>query len=135
MPSTGGLMETSPGGEQTQYEGINTFQKPHAKEAGQLGDPTTYTTIASKDDLSSNKNAPNTQGITPADKIRYGQSIQEGGMGGETDSSTGEARTEGGFGGTKKVEEGEDESASKERRKMGYGGKGEKGDVSAGVGG
>tara|TARA_R110002003_G_scaffold9_41_gene781 strand:+ start:33569 stop:33769 length:201 start_codon:yes stop_codon:yes gene_type:complete len=34
---------------------------------------------------------PNTQGVTKADKIRYGQSIQEGGMGGKTTSSSGEA--------------------------------------------
>lgn len=38
---------------------------------------------------------PNTQGITPADKIRYGQSIQEGGMGGKTTSSSGQANAEG----------------------------------------
>jgi len=42
----------------------------------------------------SDPGAPNTQGITPADKIRYGQSIQEGGAGGKTTSSTGEANTE-----------------------------------------
>jgi hypothetical protein len=38
---------------------------------------------------------PNTQGVSKADKIRYGQSIQEGGMGGKTTSSTGEANAEG----------------------------------------
>lgn len=31
------LMDTEPGGEQTQYESINTFTKPHAKQSGQLG--------------------------------------------------------------------------------------------------
>lgn len=41
--------------------------------------------------------APNTQGVTPAEKIRYGQSIQEGGMGGKTNTVTGEAREEGRF--------------------------------------
>ena len=40
-------------------------------------------------------NEPNTHGITAADKIRYGQSIQEGGMGGKTTSSTGQANNEG----------------------------------------
>jgi hypothetical protein len=67
-------------------------------------------------------NEPNTQGITPAEKIRYGQSIQEGGMGGQT-NSTGEASTEGGFGGTERLkgEEGDDDAAQS-RRVQGYGG-------------
>jgi hypothetical protein len=30
------LMDTEPGGEQTQYEGIHTFIEPHAKQGGQL---------------------------------------------------------------------------------------------------
>jgi hypothetical protein len=64
---------------------------------------------------------PNTQGVSKADKIRYGQSIQEGGMGGKTTSSSGEANAEGGFGGTKALDE-QDESAAKERREQGYGG-------------
>jgi hypothetical protein len=66
-------------------------------------------------------NAPNTQGITPADKIRYGQSIQEGGMGGKTAGMAGQAKTEGGFGGTVARDEDED-SFSKQRRAQGYGG-------------
>lgn len=56
-------------------------------------------------------NEPNTQGITPADKIRYGQSIQEGGMGGKTNTVTGEA--------DKATDE---DSTAKERREQGYGG-------------
>jgi hypothetical protein len=31
------LMDTEPGGEQTQYEGIHTFVEPHNKQAGQFG--------------------------------------------------------------------------------------------------
>jgi hypothetical protein len=31
------LMDTEPGGEQTQYEGVHTFVEPHNKQAGQLG--------------------------------------------------------------------------------------------------
>jgi hypothetical protein len=31
------LMDTEPGGEQTQYEGVHTFVEPHAKQTGQLG--------------------------------------------------------------------------------------------------
>ncbi|KAH9875267.1 hypothetical protein J1614_004758 [Plenodomus biglobosus] len=112
------LMNTEPGGEQTQYEGVHTFVDPHAKQAGQLGNPNEGTTE------SPNKKAtdePNTQGITKADKIRYGQSIQEGGMGGKTTSSTGEASQEGGFGGTKAIDE-QDTSAATQRRQQGYGG-------------
>jgi hypothetical protein len=30
-------MDTEPGGEQTQYEGVHTFVEPHAKQTGQLG--------------------------------------------------------------------------------------------------
>jgi hypothetical protein len=30
------LMDTEPGGEQTQYEGVHTFIEPHAKQGGQL---------------------------------------------------------------------------------------------------
>ncbi|KAI1579953.1 hypothetical protein PtrEW13061_010114 [Pyrenophora tritici-repentis] len=76
------LMDTEPGGErQNQYEGVHTFVEPHSKQAGQFGDPSTGT---STDTKTSDPGAPNTHGITPADKIRYGQSIQEGGMGGKT---------------------------------------------------
>jgi hypothetical protein len=42
-------------------------------------------------------------------------------MGGKTTSSSGEANAEGGFGGTKALDE-QDESAAKERREQGYGG-------------
>jgi hypothetical protein len=42
-------------------------------------------------------------------------------MGGKTTSSTGEASTEGGFGGTESLDKG-DEDASKTRRDQGYGG-------------
>ncbi|KAH7399043.1 hypothetical protein DE146DRAFT_745637 [Phaeosphaeria sp. MPI-PUGE-AT-0046c] len=112
------LMDTEPGGEQTQYEGVHTFVEPHAKQAGQLGDPATGT---STNPPKAPVDEPNTQGVSKADKIRYGQSIQEGGMGGKTTSSTGEANAEGGFGGTKALDE-SDDSFSKERREQGYGG-------------
>ncbi|KAH8730444.1 hypothetical protein GQ44DRAFT_700313 [Phaeosphaeriaceae sp. PMI808] len=112
------LMDTEPGGEQSQYEGAHIFVKPHNKQGGQLGDPSTS---ASTRQSTSATDEPNTQGITEADKIRYGQSIQEGGMGGKTTISTGEANTEGGFGGTTAVEE-KSEGFAKERREQGYGG-------------
>jgi hypothetical protein len=113
------LMDTEPGGERrNQYEGVHTYVEPHAKQGGQLGDPSEGTSVDTK---TSDPGAPNTQGITPADKIRYGQSIQEGGMGGKTTSSTGEAKTEGGFGGTEALDE-DDDDAAKQRRLQGYGG-------------
>lgn len=44
-------------------------------------------------------------------------------MGGKTTSSTGEAKTEGGFGGTEKLDgQEEGEGFAKERREQGYGG-------------
>lgn len=63
----------------------------------------------------SKTNEPNTVGITPADKIRYGQSLQEGGMGGKTGS-------EGGLVGGEADKKTEDMSAAGERRAQGYGG-------------
>ena len=52
-------------------------------------------------------------GITPADKIRYGQSIQEGGMGG---------KTEGGLAGGEVDKKTDDMGAAQQRRAQGYGG-------------
>ncbi|PSN69137.1 hypothetical protein BS50DRAFT_572303 [Corynespora cassiicola Philippines] len=112
------LMDTEPGGEQTQYEGIHTFVKPHSKQAGQLGDPATGTTTELNKAAS---NAPNTQGVTPAEKMRYGQAISEGGVGGKTTEATGEAATAGGFGGTDALEE-QGEGFAKQRSEQGYGG-------------
>ncbi|KAH7090253.1 hypothetical protein FB567DRAFT_519425 [Paraphoma chrysanthemicola] len=111
------LMDTEPGGEQTQYEGAHNLSEPHNKQAGQLGDPATGTSTSQPKRAT---DEPNTQGVTKADKIRYGQSIQEGGMGGKTTSSTGQAN-DGGFGGTAAQEQ-QDDSFSKERREQGYGG-------------
>jgi len=117
-------MDTEPGGEQTQYEGVHTFVKPHAKEAGQLGgmvstlslcitralslvtrtasschSTLTLSADASEGATDTLKNMaadePNTHGISKSDKIRYGQSIQEGGMGGKTAGMTGAAGQEG----------------------------------------
>jgi hypothetical protein len=128
------LMDTEPGGEQTQYEGVHTFVDPHNKQAGQLGgmqpfpqlivrslNPADPSTGTSTQPPKAPVDEPNTQGVTKADKIRYGQSIQEGGMGGKTTSSTGEANSEGGFGGTKAISEDTD-GFRKERREQGYGG-------------
>lgn len=53
---------------------------------------------------------PNTQGITPSEKIRYGQSLQESGMGGKTVGSSGQVDAE------------VQTIAAQERRQQGYGG-------------
>lgn len=58
-------------------------------------------------------------GATTAEKIRYGQSLSENGMGGQT-TGLGEANNEGGYGGTKA--EFAEEDAVSEREKSGYGG-------------
>ncbi|KAF2257423.1 hypothetical protein BU26DRAFT_599926 [Trematosphaeria pertusa] len=114
------LIPTEPGGEQTQYEGIHTHVDPPSKQPGQMGDPATSTASPPAHAHKAASNAPNTQSVTPAEKMRYGQSIQEGGMGGKTDAATGEAGEEGGFGGTEALEQGGD--AAQERREQGYGG-------------
>jgi hypothetical protein len=58
---------------------------------------------------------PNTVGISKADKIRYGQSIQEGGMGGKTGAEGGLAAG----GADEPTAEGD---AGEQRRQQGYGG-------------
>jgi hypothetical protein len=140
------LMDTEAGGEQTQYEGIHTYVEPHDKQYGQLSSmfnnllmsctllfsvpdsiPLTCIPSAGSSEGTSvnaktaDPGAPNTHGITPADKIRYGQSIQEGGMGGKTTTSSGEAKADTGFGGTEALGD-DDDSAAKQRREQGYGG-------------
>lgn len=64
---------------------------------------------------------PNSQGVTPAEKMRYGQSIQESGGGaGRTDTS-GQANNEGSIGRVERL--GEDgEGAAQQRKEQGYGG-------------
>ncbi|KAF2796845.1 hypothetical protein K505DRAFT_358969 [Melanomma pulvis-pyrius CBS 109.77] len=112
------LAHTSPGGEQTQYEGAHTSVDPPAKLAGHF-DATTETTHSNAQNRATN--APNTQGVTSAEKIRFGQAISEEGVGGKTGASMGDASTEGGFGGTKALDE-ESEGFAKVRREQGYGG-------------
>jgi len=92
-------MDTEPGGESTQYESIATVNKPHAKEAGQLGDPAQQTR-----DMATEQTPDNTHGGSgTSSAVRAG---------GKTGSSSGGAR---------ELEEEEGEAA-KTRRKQGYGG-------------
>jgi len=112
------LMETSLGGENTQYESIQEFTKPHPKFSD------SQNTTNTEDGI--NKEEANSVGITPAEKIRYGQALQEGGMGGKTagglDSNTSTSDTGG------REVEGEGSGNNRARAVQGYG----KGD---GVGG
>ncbi|KAF1991521.1 hypothetical protein K402DRAFT_127302 [Aulographum hederae CBS 113979] len=83
------LMETEKGGEQTQYESINTVNKPHSKTGGQLSDLETSTKTST---TPSSARADQT-----AENIRYGQAMSEEGVGGFTAGVDGEAdATEGG---------------------------------------
>jgi len=108
------LMDTSPGGESTQYESIKTVTKPHSKEGGQLSDKSTTS-------APSNSNVSSSRGEQTAENVRYGQAISEQGVGGFTapEHNSGEAKTESGFGGEDRLE-GEEEMG-KMRREQGYG--------------
>ncbi|KAJ4356355.1 uncharacterized protein N0V89_004387 [Didymosphaeria variabile] len=113
------LMTTEPGGESQQYEGSMGYIEPHSKQAGQLGDPST--TDQPRDPVNkSASSGPNTQGVTPAEKMRYGQTIQESGGGAGKTDVQGQANSEGGFGETKRL--GEEGDAVQQRRAQGYGG-------------
>jgi hypothetical protein len=71
------LMDTSPGGENTQYESIKTVTQEPKKGSGQLcGSPST-----------SSKQSPEEteKGEKKAENIRYGQAMSEQGVGGFTD--------------------------------------------------
>lgn len=79
----------------------------------------------------SKSTGPNSQGVTPAEKIRYGQTIQESGGGGGKTSAEGHASSAGGFGGTERSDEVEGDAAQ-QRRAQGYGGEKE---MDANIGG
>ncbi|THV69582.1 hypothetical protein D6D28_05794 [Aureobasidium pullulans] len=111
------LMDTSPGGDTnmgtSQYTSIHTVTKPHKKSGGQFGNP--ETSVDSVPEVEAAKNAE--AGEKTAEKIRYGQSLSENGMGGQT---TGSGQANSGDAGSKAQEETED--AVSERQKSGYGG-------------
>jgi len=112
------LMETSAGGEQTQYEAEATDVQPPKQSTGQMGDPQNTTTEdASKTSERAQQDAE--KGEQKAENIRYGQTISEGGMGGMTSNQTGEAGQEG-FGRMEDKSGNSDGAA--ERRVEGYGG-------------
>jgi len=110
------LMDTEPGGEQTQYEGEHTHVQPHKKSGGQLGTPSTTVDPSKTDEAIAQSQK---KGEQTASNIRYGQGISEGGVGGHTTGQSGEARKEG-YG---RVEDQTAEvDADEQRRAAGYGG-------------
>ncbi|KAB2579808.1 hypothetical protein DBV05_g1608 [Lasiodiplodia theobromae] len=130
------LMDTEPGGRNTQYESIKTVTNPTAKEPGQLGHglSTTADAPSSGSGSTHHKTANAATQVSPAEKIRFGQAIsEEGGMTGYTDpavAGTGHAAHEGGFGGMEALVEGGSDEAQR-RKAQGYGGKA---DMDGGVG-
>ncbi|TVY57328.1 hypothetical protein LCER1_G001769 [Lachnellula cervina] len=78
------LMDTEPGGENTQYESANTFTKPHAKSEGQFGDSN-----PNEADQQAQKQKRE-RGEKTAENVRYGEAISEHGFGGETGGEWGE---------------------------------------------
>jgi len=98
------LMDTEPGGENSQYESTATFTKPHSKSEGQFGDstPTEASQVSQKEKAE--------RGEKTAENVRYGEAISEHGFGGET------VGNEGGVG------VGEGKTTGQVRRAQGYGG-------------
>jgi len=101
-------MDTTPGGENTQYESIKTVTNPPKKQDGQFSDSTPTPTptkptpsISRQDEIASN--------------MRYGQAMSEQGVGGFTapDRNGGEADAEQDSGGS-------GSGAKQTRREQGY---------------
>ncbi|GAB7346084.1 hypothetical protein MBLNU457_4843t1 [Dothideomycetes sp. NU457] len=118
-----GLMDTVAGGEGDNYEdAIDTQQRPHKKSGGQMGNPETAVDYSPAAQKEANAEA----GAKSAEKIRYGQTMSEQGMGGMTNSSTGEANQEVGYGGAQDngsaTEMGGDEQGVDDRLAQGLGG-------------
>ncbi|KAI9826180.1 MAG: hypothetical protein M1819_007436 [Sarea resinae] len=82
------LMETSPGGQNTQYESIKTVTEEPAKQEGTMGkaDTASNDTTSSPEQL---KQDDPQRGEKTAENIRYGQAVSESGMGGMTNLDAG----------------------------------------------
>jgi len=109
------LMDTEPGGESTQYESIDTVEKGHAKQGGQLGNVETQE-ATSGEQLKSDSG----KGEMAAENIRYGQSISEEGVGGQTTGGIGEASSGSGDGGTE-ADQNTENVGDHDRKAQGYG--------------
>ncbi|EKD12806.1 uncharacterized protein L3040_006961 [Drepanopeziza brunnea f. sp. 'multigermtubi'] len=106
------LMDTEPGGENTQYESQATFMKSPKKSTGQFGNADAGEPNEADCQAAAEKAQ---RGEKTAENIRYGQAISEHGFGGET--------VMGGSGAP--VGEGQDSAAAateQARRAQGYGG-------------
>ena len=99
----------------TRYESIKTVTEPKAKQSGQLGGKDSSPIL---DRISSESKRMGGSDSKAAENIRYGQGISEGGMGGQTTTSSGTAQQGQGFGGTEAVG---DEGGKSSRREQGYG--------------
>ena len=99
---------------------IQVILVQHSNSNAVTADPATGTQTHDQMHKSAST-GPNSQGVTPAEKLRYGQTIQESGGGAGRTDATGQANSEGGFGGTEKLEDG-GEGAAQQRRQQGYGG-------------
>ncbi|KAL2073517.1 hypothetical protein VTL71DRAFT_10843 [Oculimacula yallundae] len=82
------LMDTEPGGENTQYESQDTFVREPKKSTGQLGANDDHEDAESDVHRASTKAA---RGEKTAENIRYGEAISEHGFGGETVGNSGSA--------------------------------------------
>ncbi|KAH6722027.1 hypothetical protein BKA61DRAFT_538811, partial [Leptodontidium sp. MPI-SDFR-AT-0119] len=82
------LMDTEPGGENTQYESEDTFVKHPKKSTGQFG-----ATQPEEDTEADVHRAAQKQerGEKTAENVRYGEAISEHGFGGETVGNSGKA--------------------------------------------
>jgi len=112
MSSNTKLMDVEAGGENTQYESINTVTKPQAKEEGQFND------ARSNEASQQAQQQMSAKGDRTAEKTRYGEALSEHGFGGETTGNSGDAQ-HGGYG--KTDENCGADATSQARRKQGYG--------------
>jgi len=113
------MMDTEPGGESTQYESIDTDNKPHAKQGGQMGEPQTEVDSTSSEQQQQQQQQKSERGEKTAENIRYGESISEHGFGGQTTGNSGQANQDTGYGSTKFHDSSED--AVQTREDQGYG--------------
>ncbi|CAG8971880.1 hypothetical protein HYALB_00007795 [Hymenoscyphus albidus] len=111
------MMDTEPGGEQTQYEGQQTTKLPgHIKHTGQFN--TTHRTTEKDDAFETLKKQ---RGEKTAESIRFGQAISQQGFGGKIVGNLESAEKASTYGGVK--DDGNAEKDTQQTRKeMGYGG-------------
>ncbi|KAG4435364.1 hypothetical protein IFR05_009150 [Cadophora sp. M221] len=102
------LMDTEPGGENTQYESQDTFIKNPMKSTGQFGEEDTEADVP----RSAQKQE---RGDKTAENVRYGEAISEHGFGGETVGNSGKADDAGQTSSEERVR------LERARREMGYG--------------